>query len=639
MELIHRLDDFFYSIFPNIERGNEKSIIQVLSDYYRVGPYEPLIVVSNDIVTVKVDIQSIETLDKDYRKIVSLCEKGKFEEAERLLIPIVNQYPTNSEFHRLLGQIFSELGKQDQAIDSLINALRWNSNNAFALIMMGNIYLRFKDDPNIAMKYFNQALIVNPGDYLTANNISATLLQLNQFDEAEFYLQRALESNPEFPNTHYGIGVVAEKKGDRYKAFNSFFNAVKLNSKNDELKKQSHHKLFGIAEEIVNSEDINSLVQEYKKELESKQSLPIQIEESKSIPFNAKIEYGELYDRNFHLVKFQPNRQAVAHLVMHELVHLEFAIDARLHEKYKLITSDIENENSFRIQIHAFLTELEKKNNSIDINQYFKKLHDGLVSQIFNAPIDLFIEKYLFERFEKLRPFQLISLYYMMKEYIEASTSKKVQEFAPQFVISKNRILNLVSAMQFGELFYIDYVNDFKSNAEELKIAKVFYEEFLDIAKEKPEGIEYDLIQKWAKRLQIDYLFNLVDEEEHLEPLPAKNSVSNEDVEMARFLQSQEIIGTNHAVILHMIGARKYFATLPKEEVKNIAIEIATLGTNGISPEKTGYTVSKIPGRSFSGYELLSYYYVSFAIALPELIPKLGLPFHDEFNIASKFEI
>ncbi|EOQ90739.1 hypothetical protein LEP1GSC202_0427 [Leptospira yanagawae serovar Saopaulo str. Sao Paulo = ATCC 700523] len=245
----------------------------------------------------------------------------------------------------------------------------------------------------------------------------------------------------------------------------------------------------------------------------------------------------------------------------------------------------------------------------------------------------------MFDRFERLRPFQLISLFYMMKEYIEASTSKKVQEYAPQFVISKNRILNLVFAMQFGELFCIDYVNDFKSNAEELKIAKDFYEQFLNLGKEKPEGIEYDLIQRWAKRLQIDYLFNLVDEEDHVEPLPAENRVSNEDIEMARFLQSQEIIGTNHAVILHMIGARKYFANLPSEEVKNIAIEIATIGTNGISPDKSGYTVQKIPGRSFSGYELLSYYYVSFAIALPELLPKLGLPFHDEFKIASKFEI
>ncbi|TGK45914.1 tetratricopeptide repeat protein [Leptospira bouyouniensis] len=638
MELIHRLDDFFYSIFPNIEKGNEKSILQVLIEFYRVGVYEPEIIVSNDFVTVKINIQSIETLEKEYKKIVSLCEKGKFEEAEKLLSPIVEKYPTNSDLHRLLGQIYSEKGKQDQAIDSLINALRWNSNNAYALIMMGNIYLRYKDDPNIAMKYFNQALIVNPRDYLTANNISATLLQLNRFDEAEFYLKKALESNSEFPNTHYGLGVVGEKNGDRYGAFNSFYNSLKLNPKNDDLKKQSLHKLFEIAEAIVNSEDINALIHDYKGELESKQPLPIQIEESASIPYKAKIEYGELYNRDFHLIKFQPNKHAVAHLVMHELVHLEFAIEARLSKKYKLITSDIENQNAFKIQIHGFLTELEKKNKSIDTNEYLRKLHDGLVSQIFNAPIDLFIEKYLFERFEKLRPFQLISLYTMMKEYIEASTSKKVQEFAPQFVISKNRILNLVSAMQFKELFHIDYVNDFNSNASELKTANDFYEEFTNINKEKPEGIEYDLIEKWAKRLQIDYLFNLVDEEYHIAPIFTENKVSNEDDEMARFLRSQEIIGTNHAVILHMIGARKYFDKLSKEEVKNIAIEIATIGTNGINPDKSGYIVSKIPGKSFSGYELLSYYYVSFAIALPELLPKLGLPYKDEFEIASKFQ-
>ncbi|MCG6146502.1 tetratricopeptide repeat protein [Leptospira bandrabouensis] len=639
MELIHRLDDFFYSIFPNINKGNEKSIIQVLSDFYRVGVYEPEIIVSNGFVTVKINIESIETLEKDYKKIVTLCEKGKFEEAEKLLSPLVEVYPTNSDFHRLLGQIYSEQGKQELAIDSLINALRWNPNNAYALIMMGNIYLRFKDDPNIAMKYFNQALILNPGDYLTANNISATLLQLNRFDEAEFYLKKALESNSEFPNTHYGLGVVREKNGDRYGAFNSFYNSVKFNPKNDDRKKQCIHKLFEIAEQIILSEDIDDLIQKYKKELESKQPLPIHIEASTSIPYNAKIEYGELYNREFHLIKFQPSKQTVAHLVLHELVHLEFAIDARTNGKYKLITSDIENQNAFKIQIHGFLTELEKKNKSIDTNVYLRKLHDGLVSQIFNAPIDLFIERYLFERFEKLRPFQLFSLYSMMKEYIEASTSKKVQEFAPQFVISKNRILNLVSAMQFRELFHIDYVNDFNSNASELKTAIDFYDEFTNLNKQKPEGEEYEIIEKWAKRLQIDYLFNLVDEEYHIDPISTENKVSNEDVEMAQFLQSQEIIGTNHAVILHMIGARKYFYTLSKEEIKNIAIEIATIGTNGISPDKSGYTVTKIPGKSFSGYELLSYYYVSFAIALPELLPKLGLPFKDEFVIASKFPI
>lgn len=535
--------------------GNEASIISELERFYTLGAFKPKVTILNDIIKVEVDITTIANQDADYRKSVALCNKGKFAEAKPILKSLIQKNPTNSEYHRILGQILSEEGDQDEAINSLIDSLRWDTKNAYALIMMGNIYIRYKDDPNIAMKYFNQALIVNPGDYLTANNISATLLQLNRFDEAEFYLKKALESNSEFPNTHYGLGVVAEKNGDRYGAFDSFYNSVKLNPKNDDLKKQSLHKLFEIAEAIVNSEDINTLIQDYKKELESKQPLPIQIEESASIPYNAKIEYGELYNRDFHLIKFQPNKHAVAHLVMHELVHLEFAIEARLSKKYKLITSDIENQNAFKIQIHGFLTELEKKNKSIDTNEYLRKLHDGLVSQIFNAPIDLFIEKYLFERFEKLRPFQLISLYSMMKEYIEASTSKKVQEFAPQFVISKNRILNLVSAMQFKELFHIDYVNDFNSNASELKTTNDFYEEFANINKEKPEGIEYDLIEKWAKRLQIDYLFNLVDEEYHIAPISTENKISNEDDEMARFLRSQEIIGTNHAVILHMIGA------------------------------------------------------------------------------------
>lgn len=619
--------------------GNEASIISELERFYTLGAFKPKVTILNDVIKVEVDITTIANQDADYRKSVALCNKGKFAEAKPILKSLIQKNPTNSEYHRILGQILSEEGDQDEAINSLIDSLRWDTKNAYALIMMGNIYLRYKDDPNIAMKYFNQALIVNPGDYLTANNISATLLQLNRLDEAEFYLKKALESNSEFPNTHYGLGVVAEKNGDRYGAFNSFYNSVKFNPKNDVLKKQSIHKLFEIAERVIHSEDINDLIQEYKKELESKQLLPIQIEESATIPYNAKIEYGELYNRDFHLIKFQSNKQAVAHLVMHELVHLEFANDARSNGKYKLITSDIENQNSFKIQIHGFLAELEKKNESIDVNEYLRKLHDGLVSQIFNAPIDLFIEKYLFERFEKLRPFQLMSLYSMMKEYIEASTSKKVQEFAPQFVISKNRILNLVSAMQFRELFHIDYVNDFNSNANELKTANDFYEEFINLNKQKPEGEEYGIIEKWAKRLQIDYLFNLVDEEDHIDPISAVNNVSNEDVEMARFLQSQEIIGTNHAVILHMIGARKYFESLSKEEVKNIAIEIATIGTNGISPDKSGYTVSKIPDKTFSGYELLSYYYVSFAIALPELLPKLGLPFKDEFKIASKFQL
>ncbi len=252
----------------------------------------------------------------------------------------------------------------------------------------------------------------------------------------------------------------------------------------------------------------------------------------------------------------------------------------------------------------------------------------------------MFIENLLFHKFEKLRPFQLISLYNLTKEYIESATSSKISEVIPGFVGSKNKILNLVSAMQFAELFQIDYTNDFKPTSAELKIATQFYAEFKAVGKEIPAGIEYDLIETWSKRLQIDYMFQSVPEAEYKFSQAVKTSeISHEDTEMARFLQSAEVMGTNPAVVMHMIGALEFFSKIPTQDVKKIAVDIATLGMSGINPDHKGYEVPSIPKQSFSGYQLLAYYYVSFSIAMPELLPKLQLPYKDEFEIAQKYRL
>ena len=43
-----------------------------------------------------------------------------------------------------MGQMLSDEGDQDEAINYLIDALRWDSKNAWALLMMGNIFAKFK---------------------------------------------------------------------------------------------------------------------------------------------------------------------------------------------------------------------------------------------------------------------------------------------------------------------------------------------------------------------------------------------------------------------------------------------------------------------------------------------------------------
>jgi hypothetical protein len=60
------------------------------------------------------------------------------------------------------------------------------------------------------------------------------------------------------------------------------------------------------------------------------------------------------------------------------------------------------------------------------------------------------------------------------------------------------------------------------------------------------------------------------------------------------------------------------------------------LGTMGIDPNKKEYIISSIADKRFSGNQLLAYYYVSWAIAMPEQVQHLGLDFKKEYEMAKK---
>ena len=44
--------------------------------------------------------------------------------------------------------------------------------------------------------------------------------------------------------------------------------------------------------------------------------------------------------------------------------------------------------------------------------------------------------------------------------------------------------------------------------------------------------------------------------------------------------------------------------------------------------------LGSIPNKTFSGYQILAYYYVSWAIAMPEMLAQLQLPFDEEYKLA-----
>lgn len=650
MRIIHKIDEFLFTIFPELRGGGNNLIISTLEKYYAFGPFKPTVTIDKDWVTIEIDTQSIISQDTEYRQTVSLCEKGKYSQAKPILQKLIEKNPTNSEYYRIMGQILSDEGDQEEAINFLIDALKWDSKNGWALLMMGNVFAKFKNDIPTAMKYYDQAVINNPTDNIAVNNIGANLLQQGKLEEAKKYFWEANKINSEYPNTHFALGMIAHSEGDLHSAFYSATKAIRLSNKKDQLFQNALAMVSDVAKAVILRGDAKKIVSEYLHKLEFEGDKLIETIVDNEIPTVAKLEVAENYSREKHQIKYKPNTPAYEHLIMHELVHLDFIIQARKEHINQLFTSNEKNKEQFIIGLEASVKKLHKLGIPENkIANYCNDLFQGINSQIFNAPIDLFIEDYLYNEFAELRPYQFVSVYAMLKDGIKATTDKNIVELSPKHILSKTKIYNLIGAFHFKDLFGLDLIKDFQPTPIELKEAERMYKEFLEYKTDRKAGEEYELVQHWADDLKLQDNFELVDEETYRkrtasvddllksieeDPYDLNTNKAYKDRQMDKFQKSASEVGLNMAVVMFMVDALQYFDNVPKDKIKLAAFEIATVGTQGIVPEKKGYKLSSVPNKDFSGYHLLAYYYVTWSLAIPEMVAQLHLPYDNEYAMA-----
>jgi hypothetical protein len=296
---------------------------------------------------------------------------------------------------------------------------------------------------------------------------------------------------------------------------------------------------------------------------------------------------------------------------------------------------------------------IEEGNDLIVSDEAVDKFADGLFNginlQTYNTPIDVFIEDFLYNSYPELRPYQFLSLYNLLLEGKNSVTDKKVLEVAPPEIVSKTKIFSLINALQFHELFGIEMHSLYKATLEERELANRLYQEFTALRATRAPGQEFDLVNQWARTLQLDAFFELEDEA----TLEAQNDIDAflrkieadpyglnepedplEQAEMEQFQQHQAEIGTNPAIILYMTEALQFFKNKSEAEIKSMAFELAQLGTTGIDPHKKDYIIPSIKGKRFSGNQVLAFFYSSWALSMPEKVGLLGLPFEKEFGIA-----
>ena len=120
------------------------------------------------------------------------------------------------------------------------------------------------------------------------------------------------------------------------------------------------------------------------------------------------------------------------------------------------------------------------------------------------------------------------------------------------------------------------------------------------------------------------------------DPYGLESEDPEKEAEMKKFLKNQDTKGLQMNIVMYMVAAIGYLQSLPIEKVKEIALEIAQAGIHGIDPKKEGYKLAHVSNKRFNGNQFLSWYYVSWAMAMPDALGMLGLNFGKEYGMAKK---
>ena len=579
------------------------------------------------------------------QKAIDLCNAREFARARRMLRDIVTAAPDHSEARRLLAQTEMEMGDTDVAIASCEEAVRLDPANEWALILLGNLHARYRNDSKTGEKYYRLAIERNPDSALARIKLAAMLGSADDPAGAETLFREALALDPGNLNAAAGLAGVILPKGGWDEAFALLSSILPQWRDRPEdstpLRAHAAGLMAEAARRISELSDASAVANDMKREAEEKGGVTVRFEADASLKNPAKLELARQHRRDFHVIRYNPSVPHW-HPVAHQLQYLLLWIEGDKASRNQVVMSNERRFKAFQTELDDAFGNARKALPAAEFGPFVRSLHSGVVAQLMNGPVDLLVEARLHRERPALRPVQLLSLLSMQTEGLASVRIGVTSGVFPRKIVSLNRILNLAAALQIRALFGIEPDAGYGPTAKEAATA----EEILALAQKadevnRPAGM-FDLILASARVLGCEKWFSIGPEAEYvIAPTPEEKAAEAERAEKQAAFDEKHKNGGGPAVTammsMYMAGALEDLRKRTPDEVRRIAVDIAMLGMNGISPsKKSGYSVASLPGRDFGGYQMLAWYYVSFALAMPEVLPKLNLPFAEAYELAKQ---
>ncbi|RIK38232.1 MAG: hypothetical protein DCC55_21740 [Chloroflexi bacterium] len=616
----------------------EPEAVQRIKDIYGFLSADVQVTIADGLATITVPDEKARQANLALRRLeeaTRLARRGRINQAIPLYQEVLKLLPEHTQARRDLAMALMETGSHAAAKKQLIRVMQLQPEDAWAYLIMGNLYFHHERDLGSAERYYQSAHDLAPNDAYVLTALAGLKAHRGDYTAAQPLFEQAIAQDPSYPNPVYGLALLHARTGDLDAAIDLLEGLLAAPESDDPRRQpvydQARQLYLDLQTQLAEQRHTEVLdrLREEMDRYSNTSGHAIKLQQDATLSTNAKVELAWVHGRPHHLIKYRDaNRAALAHLIAHEFEHILLQTEARNAGRNRQFATTATTEQYARRLVDKDTRKLARAGlDARTQEEYLRQLIHGLANQLLNLPLDLIIDS-------RIHASLFVSMATQQAEARQALTEPDVRNFSPGLIYRSSIALNCAFALFADNLFngLTNYAEPYRTTAH-FAAGQQLYTQWQQAMATYQPGDEYDLVDTFAATLRLNGWYEWLPDVarpaatgRELDPIGPEGGSTNPD-----FLQLPE---AQAAATMYMVGALERFAGMPQRQIMQIAGEIALLGSTGIDYTDSiqKYTLRFLPGEQFSGLQLLSLMYVGFKQVNPEL--DTGLPFAEAYTNA-----
>jgi Flp pilus assembly protein TadD len=392
-----------------------EAAIARIKECYRTFSADVEVSVENGVATITLPDET-ESPDaaavREHDKGAELANRGDFRRAIPLFQKAVNLSPGFVAARRDLAMSLLDAGEPNLALNHLIDVLRQDPSDAWAHVLVANIFVKSKRNLKAAETYYTSALAINPEDVYALSNYGALLTELGRMDDAKDVFERAIKGSPDYPNAYLGLAILHANQGrprDSLSILENLFRQTKTaDSRANTVYTEGRRLFVSLNQQLADSTfaEAMALVDEIRSKWATRLEIPIHVIEDPGLDLVDTIcETAWNHRRDHHVIRYRvAPKEALPHLLAHEIEHLVIEDEAFRSGCARSFMLTEKTMTHATRTLQDFSLKLKKRVSDTHRAEMVRMTVTGQCRQLFNYPIDMFVERNLHEKYPLCGP-------------------------------------------------------------------------------------------------------------------------------------------------------------------------------------------------------------------------------------------